>query len=74
MADQQPEAEPLPIWFFVGLILIVNGLLVMGAAVWAEMPPHVVRVTETAPGLWWGALLGLSGLAFLVAGLRGRKS
>lgn len=66
--------EPMPIWFFVGLILTVYGVLVVAAGAVTEHPAHIVRVTELAPGIWWGGLMTAGGLAFLVAGLKGRGS
>ena len=68
MSDPKPVEEPLPIWFFVGVILLVYGLLVMGAAVFME--PRATVLAETKPGLWWGAVLVVAGGLFTGIGLK----
>lgn len=46
-----------PVWFFVGLLLLVYGVLIFvsGLVEWAN-PPDVVLSELHAP-VWWGALL-----------------
>ena len=75
MSDKQqsdqvskPDPQPLPIWFFVGLILLAYGLLVILAAV--LYPPGTTVLAHTRPGLWWGAIMLVSGALFLGIGLR----
>jgi hypothetical protein len=63
-------AEPLPIWFFVGLILLVYGLLVLVGNFTGT--PRVSVLSETKPGLWWGAIITLAGGVFLGIGLKAR--
>jgi hypothetical protein len=60
--------EPLPIWFFVGLILLVYGLLVAGAALLGDSRPTVLA--ETRPGLWWGAIMIVAGAVFTGIGVK----
>lgn len=67
-----PKNDPLPIWFFVGLILVVYGAILIVTALTTKPPDRVVQVTPLAPGLWWGGSMVAVGLAFLWAGLRGR--
>lgn len=47
----------IPVWFFVGLLLFIYGVLIFisGLAEWSH-PPDVVRADLHAP-VWWGALL-----------------
>jgi Ca2+/Na+ antiporter len=62
--------EPLPIWFFVGLILLVYGaLVIVGSAFSAS---HPTMLAEMKPGYWWGAIILVSGAVFLGIGLKGR--
>jgi hypothetical protein len=61
------QGEPLPIWFFVGLILLVYGVLVEVAAL--VHPIGATVLASTRPGLWWGALMIVSGAAFLGIGV-----
>jgi len=54
----------IPVWFFVGLLLLVYGLLIFvsGLAEWAH-PPGTVLAELHAP-VWWGALMLVLGLIF----------
>jgi hypothetical protein len=63
-------AEPLPIWFFVGLILALYGLIVTVAGL-VMAPPQTV-LAHLEPALWWGGTMVAAGAVFLAIGLRGR--
>jgi hypothetical protein len=47
----------IPVWFFVGLLLGIYGLLILasGIAEWSH-PPATVLAELHVP-VWWGALL-----------------
>ena len=47
----------ISIWFFVGLLLLAYGVVILatGIAEWSD-PPPVVRADLHAP-VWWGMLL-----------------
>ncbi len=51
--------RPIPIWFFIGLLLIVYGFLILGQGMWElfEPPAHPTVLANLRPALWWGALL-----------------
>jgi hypothetical protein len=66
----QAVEEPLPIWFFVGLILLVYGVLVLVGNFTGT--PRQTVLAETKPGLWWGAIITVAGGIFLGIGLRAR--
>ncbi|MFA7228588.1 MAG: hypothetical protein WC061_06085 [Melioribacteraceae bacterium] len=57
------EAKMKPIWFFVGLILIVMGGIIFLSGIYQLIyPPEVKTVlAETHPAIWWGALMFLFG-------------
>ena len=55
-----PRRErPLPIWFFIGLLLIVYGFLILGQGMWDlfSPPAHPKVLAYLRPALWWGSLL-----------------
>jgi hypothetical protein len=66
------SAEPLPIWFFVGLILTVYGLLVLGTGI-VGGPGNTV-LAGTRPALWWGAVMTVAGGVFIGIGWRSHRS
>ena len=51
------KGEIIPVWFFVGVLFLVYGVLILasGLAEWAH-PPNTVLSELHAP-VWWGALL-----------------
>ena len=57
----------VPVWFFVGLLLGVYGVLIFasGVAEWSH-PPNTVLAELHAP-VWWGALLAVVGVIYTVA-------
>ena len=57
------EHQMKPIWYFVGLMLLVMGVLVLLSGIYeAVNPPEVHTVLgETYPGIWWGAVMVLFG-------------
>jgi len=58
----------ISIWFFIGVSLLVNGLLIMGAGLYElQHPPvqQVVLYSAHAP-IWWGGLLAVIGLIYCV--------
>ncbi len=64
-----PDAEPqrrhmIPVWFFVGMLLLVYGILIFieGVREWSH-PPHTV-LANLHPPVWWGILLVIMGLIF----------
>jgi hypothetical protein len=69
--DDAAGAEPLPIWFFVGVILLVYGLLVLAAHFLAA--PRETVLASTKPALWWGAVIVVAGGILLGIGLKARQ-
>ena len=53
------QEHPLPIWFFIGILLVIYGFLIMGQGMWElfRPPAHPVVLAELHPSLWWGALM-----------------
>ncbi len=61
-----------PIWFFVGVLLLVNGVFVLFADVFFvfNAPDHVTMFAHLRPGLWWGVLMIAVGGVFLLTNRR----
>jgi uncharacterized membrane protein HdeD (DUF308 family) len=58
----------ISIWFFIGLSLLVNGILIVGAGVWEVFHPPLTRVVlyQYHASVWWGAVLLLLGLFYCI--------
>ena len=54
-----PEGTRISIWFFVGGIVLVFGVLVLGSGIYeliSPLSPPVV-LAELHVGIWWGSLM-----------------
>ncbi len=57
------ENKMKPIWFFVGLILLVMGGIIFLTGIFQIIFPseRVTVLSETHPNIWWGAVMFLFG-------------
>jgi hypothetical protein len=55
------------IWFFIGALLLVYGVLITGAGVYGLSHPPLVVLADLHVGIWWGALLTLLGCVYCYA-------
>lgn len=62
--------KQIPIWFFIGALLTLYGVLILGAGIYGALnpPPETRRVAlwHLHADIWWGALLALFGLVYVV--------
>ena len=56
----------ISIWFFVGLLLDVYGVLITGAGIYGlwHPPDHEVVLWNLHAGVWWGALILCLGIVY----------
>ena len=56
--------EIIPVWFFVGVLFLVYGVLIFasGLAEWSH-PPDTVLANLHAP-VWWGGLMIVLGILY----------
>jgi hypothetical protein len=49
----------IPIWFFIGILLTVYGVLILGAGLWDVINgiKRDVVMAEAHAAVWWGILL-----------------
>lgn len=61
-----PERGLIPIWFFIGLLLLVYGAVIFGAAIYGRfVPPAQPPVLwELHADFWWGLLVLLLGATY----------
>jgi hypothetical protein len=62
------DQKRLSIWFFIGSLLTVYGIVILGMSIYNLFNPltdsHVV-LSNLHAGLWWGALLLIIGLIYV---------
>ncbi len=65
MAEQK---HFISIWFFIGIQLLIYGLLITGAEIYVlKVPPdHEVVLGNLHAALWWGILLAVLGLVYCI--------
>ena len=66
----------ISIWFFIGLSLLVNGALILGAGLFelVRPPEHPVILHQLHAGVWWGGVLFLLGVFYCHHFAPGRHS
>jgi len=58
----------LSIWFFIGISLLVNGILICGAGLYEfyHAPVRPVVLYHLHANIWWGAILAIIGAAYCI--------
>ena len=64
----------ISIWFFIGLSLLVNGLLILASGIYELIRPPQVRVVlfNLHASIWWGAILAVIGVVYCTYYLPGK--
>ncbi len=62
------KERQIPIWFFIGALLAVYGLLIHATGLYNLFwpPEHPLALEELHAGIWWGELLLILGLVYVV--------
>ena len=55
------EHRMIPVWFFVGVILLIYGVIIFGTGVYELSHPSPTVLGHLHPAIWWGALLAVIG-------------
>jgi len=60
------DKQAISIWFFIGALLVVYGVLIMGAGVWDLFSPSGLpqAMGHLHATIWWGGLLVILGGVF----------
>jgi hypothetical protein len=63
------------IWFFIGISLLVNGVLITAAGIWEVLhpPENPVVLFHLHANVWWGGILLVIGLVYCLQFSPGRK-
>ena len=59
----------IPIWFFIGVLLLVYGGMICGYGIYEWVSgnyPAGVQLTQLHTPAWWGGLLLLTGIIYSV--------
>ncbi len=58
----------IPIWFFIGALLGIYGLLILGSGLYAlfRPPERQVALSYLHADIWWGLLLLVLGTIYVI--------
>ena len=56
----------ITIWFFVGILFVAYGVLILGAGIYGLFVPPNVAMPHLHLSLWWGILLLAIGLVYSI--------
>jgi hypothetical protein len=65
MDQKPPKHHMLPVWFFVGLILLIYGVLILASGLSEFAHPPATVLSNLHPAVWWGALLTVIGAIYV---------
>ena len=51
----------VPVWFFVGMILLIYGVIILATGLYEFSHPPATVLAYLHPAIWWGALLIILG-------------
>jgi len=55
----------IPVWFFVGVLLLIYGVLILGNSLSNLSQPPTTVLGELHPEIWWGAILTVIGAIYV---------
>jgi hypothetical protein len=60
------KPRQISIWFFIGVLLTIYGVIILAAGIsdWVSPGPRQVVLAELRVGVWWGALLVIIGCVY----------
>lgn len=65
--SQQEEKGMKPIWHFVGLLMVIVGIIILGSGIYylSSPPKDPIVLHELHPDIWWGAIMTVFGIILL---------
>ena len=64
----------IPVWFFVGLLLLIYGLMIIVSGIREWSQPSTVVLAELHAPVWWGSLLVILGIVYCTIFRPGKKT
>ncbi len=57
--------KSISIWFFIGVLILIYGVLILGAGIAGLSSPPPVVMANLHVGIWWGGFLVVVGLVYV---------
>ncbi|MGD8426493.1 MAG: hypothetical protein PVH63_02625 [Balneolaceae bacterium] len=63
MSEKQEQNGMKTIWYFVGLLMLTIGVIILGSGLYyvAYPPENPVVLHYLHPDIWWGSIMGIFG-------------
>ncbi len=69
--DSEPaKYRMLPVWFFIGIILILYGIMIFAEGLYDLGHPPGTILEELHPAIWWGIFMAVVGVIFTLKNRR----
>ena len=69
--DNPPQKHRmLPVWFFIGIILVVYGVMIFAEGIFELSHPPGTVLEQLHAAIWWGVIMVVVGMIFA---LRNRR-
>lgn len=62
----------LPVWFWVGLVLTIYGLIMLAVGIYHLFHPPSTSLSHLHPNLLWGGVMLVVGLVFIIPNAKGK--
>jgi hypothetical protein len=59
------DRHMVPVWFFVGVILLIYGVIILATGIYEFAHPPSTVLASLHPALWWGLLLTVVGAGYV---------
>lgn len=61
------RSHVISIWFFIGALLVVYGVLILGAGIYelSSPPDTTVVLSSMHAAIWWGAFMLILGIVYV---------
>lgn len=64
--DNPPQKHHmLPVWYFIGVVLIIYGVMISAQGIYQISHPVGTVLESLHAGVWWGALMAVVGVIFV---------
>ena len=57
------KPQQISIWFFIGVLLLIYGVLILGAGIFSPAADTIV-LSNLHAAIWWGALILVMGAVY----------
>ena len=73
MIRMATKRKSISVWYFIGWLLLIYGILILGAGLGLLSAQSAPVMAELHIGVWWGVLLIMIGLFYVYCFRRGRQ-